>query len=115
MLRGETAPFHIEAGRWKGIPQEERLCRECERNKEVEDCSHWLLRCLRWEFERWHLLTRVEERFPNFAALPDDIQSTAITDVACKDRGIVQLIYSMWTRFSLTVSLHYLYGVHVYF
>ena len=26
MLRGRTAPFQIEAGRWKGIPREERLC-----------------------------------------------------------------------------------------
>ena len=26
MLRGGTAPFQIETGRWKGIPQEERLC-----------------------------------------------------------------------------------------
>ena len=99
MLRGRTAPFQIEAGRWKGIPGEERLCRECEGNKEVEDCSHWLLRCPRWESERWHLLTRVEEKLPNFASLPDDTQSTTITDLACEDRGIAQLIYSMWTRF----------------
>ena len=34
MLRGGTAPFQIETGRWKGISQEERLCRECERNEE---------------------------------------------------------------------------------
>ena len=36
MLRGGTAPFQIETGRWKGISQEERLCRECGRNEEVE-------------------------------------------------------------------------------
>ena len=37
MLRGETAPFQDETGRWRGIPQEERLCRKCGLN---EDCDH---------------------------------------------------------------------------
>ena len=27
----------------------------CERNEEVEDFSHWVLQCPRWESERWHL------------------------------------------------------------
>ena len=73
MLRGGTAPFQIETGRWKGVPQEQRLCRECGSNEEVEDCSHWLLRCPRWESERQHLLARVEEKIPNFTSLTDDI------------------------------------------
>ena len=33
MLKGGTAPFQIETGRGKGIPREERLCRECKRNE----------------------------------------------------------------------------------
>ena len=43
MLRGGTVTFQIETGRWKGIPQEERLCRKCRMNETVEDCNHWLL------------------------------------------------------------------------
>ena len=39
MLRGGSAPLQIETGRWKGVPREERLCRECGMN-EVEDCDH---------------------------------------------------------------------------
>ena len=42
MLRGGSAPLQIETGRWKGVPREERLCRECGMNQ-VEDCDHWLL------------------------------------------------------------------------
>ena len=64
---------------------------------EVEDCNHWLLWCPRWDLERQHLLASVEERLPNFASLADDIQSAAITDLACEDRGIAQVIYAMWT------------------
>ena len=40
-------------------------------------------------------LTRVEAQLLNFASSTDDIQSAAITDLACKDRGIGQLIYFM--------------------
>ena len=46
MLRSGTAPFQIEMCRWKGVPQEERMCRECRTNVEVEDCNHWLLHLL---------------------------------------------------------------------
>ena len=34
MLRGGAAPFQIETGRWKGVPREERMCRECRTNVE---------------------------------------------------------------------------------
>ena len=97
MLRGRSAPLQIETGRWKGVPREERLCRECGMN-EVEDCDHWLLRCSRWDIERRHLLANVQQRLPNFASIIDDMQRSAvITDLACEDRRTAQLIYSMWT------------------
>ena len=72
------------------------MCRECRTHEEVIDCNHWLLRCPRWNPERY-LLTSVEERFLNFSSLTDGIQSAAITDLACEDGGIAQLIYSVWT------------------
>ena len=96
-LRGGSAPLQIETGRWKGVPREERLCRECGMN-EVEDCDHWLLQCSRWDIERRHLLANVQQRLPNFAPVSDDMQrSAAITDLSCEDRRTAQLIYSMWT------------------
>ena len=35
-LRGGTAVFQIEMGRWYGAKREERVCEECDRG-EVED------------------------------------------------------------------------------
>ena len=98
MLRGGSAPLQIEIGRWKGVPREERLCRECGMN-EVEDCDNWMLWCSRWDIERRHLLTNVQQRLPNSASATNDTQgSAAITHLACKDRRTAQLIYSMWTE-----------------
>ena len=28
-LRGGTAAFQMEVGRWKGVAREERVCKEC--------------------------------------------------------------------------------------
>ena len=55
---------------------------------EAEDCNHQLLPCLRWDLERQQLLTNVGERILNFASAIYNIQSAAITDLACVDRGI---------------------------
>ena len=35
-LRGGTAPFEIEVGRWKGVPRENRICKQCQLS-EIED------------------------------------------------------------------------------
>ena len=43
-LRGGTAAFKIKTGRWHGVSREDRVCKECG-SGEVEDVSHWLLRC----------------------------------------------------------------------
>ena len=43
MLRGGTAPFQIETSRWKGVPREEKVCRECGTNEEIEDCNQSLV------------------------------------------------------------------------
>ena len=47
-LRGGTAAFEIETGRWHGVSREDHMCKECGCG-EVEDVSHWLLRCAAWE------------------------------------------------------------------
>ena len=38
-LRGGTAAFQIEMGRWHGMKREERVCKECD-SGEVEDVCH---------------------------------------------------------------------------
>ena len=46
-LRGGTAAFQVELGRWYGVRREDRMCKECN-SGEVEDVVHWLLRCVVW-------------------------------------------------------------------
>ena len=38
-LRGGTAGFQIETGRWRGVTRQERVCKECD-SGEVEDVDH---------------------------------------------------------------------------
>ena len=47
-LRGGIAAFEIETGRWHEVSREDRVCKECG-SGEVENVSHWLLRCAAWE------------------------------------------------------------------
>ena len=50
-LRGGTAGFQIEMGRWRGVTKQERVCKECD-SGEVEDVEHWLMRCEAWKSQR---------------------------------------------------------------
>ena len=43
-LRGGTAELRIEAGRWRGLKREERICKNC-RSGEVGDAEHLVMRC----------------------------------------------------------------------
>ena len=52
-LRGGTAPFQVEMGRWQRVKEEERICKEC-KSGEVEDVIHWLLRCPTWKSSENH-------------------------------------------------------------
>ena len=56
-LRGGTAEFQIEVGRWQGVMRDDRVCKECQ-SGEVEDVCHWLLQCLAWDHIRRPLLTQ---------------------------------------------------------
>ena len=38
-LRGGTAHFHIETGRWRGVPREERFREECP-SGDIENVGH---------------------------------------------------------------------------
>ena len=45
-LRGGTAGFQIETGRWRGggMTRQERICKEYN-SGEVEDMDHWFMKC----------------------------------------------------------------------
>ena len=88
-LRGGTAAFQVETGRWQGVKREDRLCKECTRN-EVEDVMHWLLRCPAWNSHRQPLLPEVQSH-------TEEAESTAhLLSLACRNYNILSTIMSMW-------------------
>ena len=65
-LRGGTATFQIEMGRWHGLKREERVCKECV-SGEVEDVCYWLLQCSAWDHLRQPLLEATDEVREDFS------------------------------------------------
>ena len=61
-LRGGTAPFQMETGRWYGLKRRERVCKECD-SGEVEDVVHWIwvIRCPAWTGHREALLKQYHD------------------------------------------------------
>ena len=86
-LYGGTAPFEIEAGRWKGVPRENRLSKQCQLSK-IEDVTHWLLRC-ESQANSTALLV-------NFTSLSDKAQAALLLDQACHSTSIRKILYRMW-------------------
>ena len=54
-LRGGTAVFQIEVGRWQGVERKERTCKECQ-SGEVEG-----VQCSAWEHLRQPLVEEVSQ------------------------------------------------------
>ena len=69
-LRGGTAAFQIEMGRWHGLKREERVCREYD-NGEVEDVCHWLLQCSAWRYLRQPYLEAMDDVEEDFSSKDD--------------------------------------------
>ena len=60
-LKGDTAGLEVETGRWQGMSQEERLCKNCQ-SEEVEDVEHLLMRCSSVADEREKLVRLMREK-----------------------------------------------------
>ena len=95
-LRGGTAAFQIEMGRWHGVKREERVCKECD-SGEVEDVGHWLLQCSAWEDLRKPLLTEMDAVREDFARQKDKDKAALILSIACRNYRILSIINSMWS------------------
>ena len=59
-IRGGTARLRVEEGRWSRLERSERLCQHCE-SQEVEDSSHFILRCEKIGDERSSLFEELRE------------------------------------------------------
>ena len=97
-LRGGTAHFHIETGRWRGVPREELFREECP-SGDIEDVGHWLLHCDAWQANRVILFEKLQAHLSlhDLACLDDDQKTAVILDLACKIPSIMKAIMRMWT------------------
>ena len=99
-LRGGTAAFQVEVGRWRGVKREERICKECQ-SGEIEDVCHWLLQCPAWDHIRQPLFTaQALKDLPERATLEQ--RTAVILSIACSNNCIRRCISSMWyARFKM--------------
>ena len=93
-LRGGTAAFQIEVGRWKGVAREERLCKECS-SREVEDVYHWILRCPAWDIVRQPLVEEVS-LCHGFQGQCLEKQTAFVLSMACTKYSILNHLSAMW-------------------
>ena len=102
-LRGGTAAFQVEVGRWRGVKREERICKECQ-SGEIEDVCHWLLQCPAWDHFRQPLFTaQALKDLPEGATLEQ--RTAVILSIACSNNCIRRCISSMWyARFKMSCS-----------
>ena len=97
-LRGGTAAFQVEVGRWRGVNRDERICRV---HGEVEDVCHWLLRCPAWDHIRHPLFTAQTLRDLHEGSTVEQ-QTAVILSIACSNNSIRRCISSIWyARFKL--------------
>ena len=86
-VEGGTAPFRIEAGRWRGLAREERICIHCSWG-EVKYVNHWMMRCTAWTESRTLQIEKVNCMIdvPN---LTDEEVADYIMDRACTDYPLI--------------------------
>ena len=96
-LRGGTAGFQIEMGRWHGLKREERVCKECD-SGEVEDVCYWLLQCSAWGHLRQPLLEAMDEAREDFSVKCDgDRTVLVLARLACRNYHILSIINPLWS------------------
>ena len=103
-LRGGTAAFQVETGRWQGVMREDRVCKECN-SGEVEDVTHWLLRCSAWSSHHQPLLAFVQSP-------TEDEEGTAhLLSCACRNYNsvyyYVNVVCSLWQAIVRNMWCHH--------
>ena len=91
-LRGGTAAFQMETGRWRGVARENRICKECGKG-EVEDVEHVeLLMCETWKTHREPLIAIVQEHYE----VDQEDLAAIILSLACRSYKVLSFISHMW-------------------
>ena len=90
-LRGGTAAFQVELGRWHGVRREDRMCKECN-SGEVEDVVHWLVRCPAWSRLRESLRSHCTIRHGQ----NEEEEAANILCQACVNHNITRGVRAMY-------------------
>ena len=85
-------PLHIETGRFKRLPVEERVCKNCE-SADVEN-EHFLCSCTLYAGIRQALYEKVSENMPHFINLVDAEKFKVMMQVYWRDVG--KYIVTAW-------------------
>ena len=91
-LRGGTAQFQIETGRWKGVTRHERICKECD-SGEVEDVEHWLMRCEAWKPQRVNLEAWMQRHGDKYSTQDS---TASLLSAACSNYDLLSIVVCMW-------------------
>ena len=95
-FRTGILPLRIETGRWyQGTNLEERVCEICG-NGEVEDESHFLLKCNEYEDLRTVLFNNCSAINPDFVNLNDTEKFIYI--VNCQERELSNYLFCAWNK-----------------
>ena len=81
-LRGGTAQFQIELGRWRGVKCSDRRCWEfCA--GDIEDTSHWMMSCPAWYTQRKPLIDHASQDIYCFDTMDVDTKVAVTLDLTC--------------------------------
>ena len=72
-------------GKWRGIKREERKCTDCD-SGEVEDVTHFLMRCNTWNGEREELIEKMKKVVTGFVEVEEERNVAWILDLACMQK-----------------------------
>ena len=88
-------PLHIETGRFKNTPLEDRICTLCNSN-EIEDEFHFVMKCPVYSEIRNSLFTDVKILHPNFINLSDD-DKFVFLNITCQ-KNLAQYLCNAFDR-----------------
>ena len=90
-----TAPFRMEAGRWRGLARE-KIYMHCSQG-EVEHVYHWMMRFTAWTESRTLLIEKVNCMI-DVSNFTDVRVADYVMDRACTDCQLMKSIKKMWNE-----------------
>ena len=78
------------------MKREERKCTDCD-SGEVEDVTHFLMRCNTWNGEREELIEKMKKVVTGFDEVEEERNVAWILDLACRNMSNARGVEKLWT------------------